>query len=220
MIKILSQLTGKVNTFVEKTNILLYNLKKKLEGGKSMNRGKDKIEYAIYYATKAHKNQRRKIEDVDMIFHPYTVGMILQRNGCDEDIVAAGILHDVVEDTDHEFEDIEKEFGKKVRDYVYDASEPDKSLEWEDRKKHTIEQIKNAPLGSKLIVACDKISNLEDLADCIELYGEEKSWSSLKRSKDKQKWYYTSVYESCINGVDENHQIFKRYKKVLEQLFN
>jgi (p)ppGpp synthase/HD superfamily hydrolase len=43
----------------------------------------DKIEYAIYYATKAHKGQRRKMEDVDMIFHPFTVGMILQRNGQD-----------------------------------------------------------------------------------------------------------------------------------------
>ena len=88
-----------------------------------MNRKKDKIEYAIYYATKAHKNQRRKIEDIDMIFHPYTVGMILQRHGCDENIVAAGILHDVVEDTPHTFEDIEEEFGKEIRDYVYDSSE-------------------------------------------------------------------------------------------------
>lgn len=184
-----------------------------------MYRGRDKIEYAIYYATKAHKNQRRKIEDVDMIFHPFTVGMLLQRNNCDEDIVSAGILHDVVEDTEYSFDDIEREFGKKVREYVYDASEPDKSLEWEDRKKHTIEHIKTAPLGSKLIVACDKISNLEDLADCIDLYGEEKAWSALKRNKDKQKWYYTSVYESCIEGEDKNHPIFERYKKVLEKLF-
>ena len=184
-----------------------------------MNRGTDKIEYAIYYATKAHKNQRRKIEDVDMIFHPFTVGMLLQRNGCDENIVAAGILHDVVEDTEHSFEDIEKEFGKRVMEYVYDASEPDKSLEWEERKEHTIEHIKNAPLGSKLIVACDKISNLEDLEDCIELYGEEKAWSALKRKKDKQKWYYTSVYESCIEGVDKEHPIFRRYRRVLEKLF-
>lgn len=185
-----------------------------------MNRGKDKIEYAIYYATRAHKNQRRKIEDVDMIFHPFTVGMILQRNNCDEDIVTAGILHDVVEDTKYSFDDIEKDFGKQIRDYVYDASEPDKSLEWEDRKQHTIDQIKNAPLGSKLIVACDKISNLEDLEDCIELYGEEKSWSSLKRNKEKQKWYYTKVYESCIEGVDKNHPIFQRYADILKRLFD
>lgn len=180
---------------------------------------KDRIEYAIYYATKAHKGQKRKMEDIDMIFHPFSVGMLLQRNGCDDDVVIAGILHDVVEDTPHEFEDIEKEFGKAVRDYVYDASEPDKSLEWEDRKKHTIEHIKNAPLGSKLIVACDKISNLEDLYECIEKYGEEKAWSCLKRGRELQKWYYTSVYESCIYGQDSQHPIFKRYKKILDKLF-
>lgn len=184
-----------------------------------MYRKQDKIEYAIYYATKAHKGQRRKTEDMDMIFHPFTVGMLLLRNGCDEDVVAAGILHDVVEDTPHSFEDIEKEFGTTIRNYVYDASEPDKSLEWEDRKKHTIEHIKTAPLGSKLIVASDKISNLEDLADCIELYGEENSWKHLKRNKELQKWYYVSVYESCIEGVDKNHPIFQRYKRILDVLF-
>ena len=179
-----------------------------------MNR--DKIEYAIYYATKAHKGQTRKVEDVDMIFHPFTVGMILQRCGCDEDVVSAGILHDVVEDTPHTFEDIEKEFGKKVRDYVYDSSEPDKTLPWKKRKIHTIEHIKNAPLGSKLIVACDKISNLEDALSNIEKYGEDKV---INRNPEEQKWYYTSVYNSCIEGVDENHPIFKRYKSVLERIF-
>ena len=71
---------------------------------------KDKIEYAIYYATKAHKGQRRKVEDIDMIFHPFTCGMLLQRNGCDENVVCAGILHDVVEDTEVTFEEL-SEFG-------------------------------------------------------------------------------------------------------------
>ena len=177
----------------------------------------DKIEYAIYYATKAHKGQRRKVEDIDMIFHPFTVGMMLQRNGCDEDTVTAGILHDVVEDTMHTFDDIEKEFGKTVRDYVYDASEPDKSLPWIDRKKHTIEQIKNAPLSSKLIVAADKVSNLQDAAANIEKYGSDKV---LSRNPKEQEWYYTSVYESCIEGVDKTNPIFERYRKLLEKLFN
>ncbi len=181
---------------------------------------KDKIEYAIYFATKAHKGQRRKTEDIDMIFHPFTVGMLLQRNGCEENIVVAGILHDVVEDTPYTFENIKKEFGEEVMKYVYDASEPNKNLEWEDRKKHTIEHIKTAPIGSKLIVACDKISNLEDLYEKIEIYGEEKSFAALKRGKDLQKWYYCSVYESCIYGADEKHPIFVRYKNILQKLFN
>jgi len=181
---------------------------------------KDKIEYAIYFATKAHKGQKRKIEDIDMIFHPFTVGMLLQRNGCEEEVVAAGILHDVVEDTSYTFEDIEEEIKEKAKSFVYDASEPDKSLSWEERKKHTIEHIKGAPLGSKLIVACDKINNLEDLYESIQKYGEEQSYNSLKRGKDLQKWYYSTVYESCINGEDKNHPIFKRYKNILNKLFD
>lgn len=177
----------------------------------------DKIEYAIYYATKAHKGQKRKMEDIDMIFHPFTVGMILQRNGQDEDVVAAGILHDVVEDTEKTFEDIERDFGKTIKDYVYDASEPDKTLPWKERKLHTINHIKTAPLGSKLIVACDKISNLEDSLSNIKKYGTDKVLGS---NPEEQKWYYISVYESCIEGVDSNNPIFKRYRRILKELFD
>lgn len=176
----------------------------------------DKIEYAIYFATKAHTGQKRKQEDIDMIFHPFTVGMILQRNGCDEDIVAAGILHDVVEDTQYTFEDIEKIFGKEIRNYVYDASEPDKSLPWKERKEHTIEWIKKAPLGSKLIVASDKISNLEEALKNIKKYGQD---DVLARNPEEQKWYYVNVYKSCIENLDKNHPIFKRYENVLKEIW-
>ena len=91
------------------------------------------------------------------------------------------------------------------------------SLPWKERKIHTIEHIKNAPLGSKLIVACDKISNLEDALANIEKYGEDKV---INRNPEEQRWYYTSVYNSCIQGVDEEHPIFKRYKYVLNKIFN
>ena len=176
----------------------------------------DKLEYAIYFATKAHTGQKRKQEDIDMIFHPFTVGMILQRNGCDEDIVAAGILHDVVEDTQYTFDDIERSFGKQIRNYVYDASEPDKSLPWKERKEHTIEWIKKAPLGSKLIVASDKISNLEDALRNIKKYGQD---DVLARNPEEQKWYYVNVYKSCIENLDKNHPIFKRYENVLKEIW-
>ena len=179
----------------------------------------DRLEYAIYFATKAHKGQKRKTEDVDMIYHPIIVASILQREGYDEDTVIAGVLHDVVEDTKYSFDDIEKLFGKKVRDYVYDASEPDKSLEWEERKRHTINHIKNAPLESKLIVACDKISNLQDVYEFMKKNPNESPFANLKRGYDKQKWYYTSVYNACIENEDENNNIFKRYNDILKKVF-
>ena len=68
-----------------------------------------------------------------------------------------------------------------------------------------------------MIVACDKISNLEDALANIKKYGKD---NVLSRNPEEQRWYYTSVYESCIYGVDKNNEIFKRYKNILEQLFN
>ena len=113
-----------------------------------MNRGKDKIEYAIYYATRAHKNQKRKIEDVDMIFHPFTVGMILQRNGCDEDIVAAGILHDVVEDTNVTFDELEKEFSPEIIEALKLLTH-DKNVDYLEY----VRKIKNNPIARKVKLA-------------------------------------------------------------------
>ena len=58
-----------------------------------------RLDYSILFATKAHDLQKRKTDNVLMIFHPFTVGMILKDADMSEDCVIAGILHDVVEDT-------------------------------------------------------------------------------------------------------------------------
>ena len=104
------------------------------------------IDYAIYYATKAHTGQRRKSDkEVDMIFHPFTVGMILQRACASTECVIAGLLHDVIEDTRYSLEDIKNEFGSDVAKFVDEVSE-DKSLPWKERKIEAIDKIKTASL--------------------------------------------------------------------------
>ena len=76
----------------------------------------DLVDYAIYFSTKAHNGQKRKSEpDVDMIFHPFTVGMILQRAGANTNAVIAGILHDIVEDTKYSL-DINYRFFSTIFD--------------------------------------------------------------------------------------------------------
>ena len=100
------------------------------------------IDYSIYFATKAHAGKKRKSEpDLDMIFHPFTVGMILQRAGANTKCVIAGILHDVVEDTKYTLEDIKNEFGPEIAKIVDEVSE-DKSLKWKERKIEAINKIK------------------------------------------------------------------------------
>ena len=50
----------------------------------------------------------------------------------------------------------------------------------------------------------------------VSRYGEDKV---INRNPEEQKWYYTSVYNSCIEGADKEHPVFKRYKKVLDAVF-
>lgn len=179
----------------------------------------DLKEKAKRFAINAHKGEVRKSEpDKPMIMHPIGVGMLLEEYGYDDEVVSAGYLHDVVEDTSYTIFDIEKEFGKGVADLVMGASEPDKSLSWEERKIHTIEETKNLPLRNKLVICADKINNLEDLMIKFTKNGN-RDFSAFKRGEDKQRWYYTSVYESLIYNEDKNLPLFKRLENVLEVVF-
>ncbi len=176
-------------------------------------------EKAKLFAIQAHMGQVRKSEpDKPMIIHPISVGQLLESFGYDDSVVAAGYLHDVVEDTNYTIQDIEREFGKDIATLVMGASEPDKSLSWEERKKHTIEETKKLPLRNKVIICADKINNLEDLFLKFEKSGK-RDFSAFKRGEESQKWYYTSIYESLISGEDKELPIFLRLKDILDKVF-
>ncbi len=95
------------------------------------------IDKAIQFAAIAHEGQYRKGTNIPYIIHPVSVGFLLQSIGCDEEVIVAGLLHDTVEDTDTELDDIKREFGERVASLVFSASEPDKTLTWEERKIHS-----------------------------------------------------------------------------------
>ena len=54
------------------------------------------VEKAINFAAKAHEGQTRKSSDVPYITHPFSVGMLLQKTHCTDEVIAAGILHDTL----------------------------------------------------------------------------------------------------------------------------
>lgn len=86
-------------------------------------------EKAKLFTIMAHMGQVRKSEtDKPMIMHPISVGLLLESFGYDDNIIAAGYLHDVVENTKYTIDDIEKEFGNDIASLVISASETDKSL--------------------------------------------------------------------------------------------
>ena len=171
------------------------------------------------FAIKAHDGQRRKSDiEKPMIVHPIDVGNILEEYGFDDNVIAAGYLHDVVEDTKYELEDIKKLFGEDIASLVEGDSELDKTLFWEKRKQHTIDTIKTLDLRHKAICCADKISNLEDLRILFGIKGEY-DFSFFARGYESQKWYYTEIYHSLVENEDSEHEMFKRLKELIDDVF-
>ena len=75
------------------------------------------IEKAYKLAFELHKDQKRKSGE-PYIIHPLCVAIILAELELDKETIIAGILHDVVEDTEYTIKDIEKSFGGEVAKLV------------------------------------------------------------------------------------------------------
>jgi hypothetical protein len=153
------------------------------------------MDQAIEFAAHKHRHQQRKGTDIPYISHPYAVGMILLKAKCKEEVIIAGILHDTLEDTDTTEEEILNHFGPIVLDLVKGSSEPDKEASWEERKKHTHEYLKQAPLSIRQVACADKLHNLRSIKRNVEELGE-KAWERFNRGRDSQEWYYTEIVES------------------------
>jgi len=178
------------------------------------------IDFAIEVAARAHHGQFRKGTDTPYISHPYAVALLLSEAGCSEGVIIAGILHDTVEDTSLTLEYICKNFGRKVAEIVEGCSEPDRSLPWEQRKKHTVEFLKTASLEIRTIACADKLHNLRTIiADC-QVIGDD-VWVRFGRGKKAQEWYYRELVASLCGQSDCQRvgKIFQQFREAVEDLF-
>lgn len=127
---------------------------------------------ALEFAALAHHVQTRKgAKHIPYISHPAMVGTILARAGFIEEVVIAGILHDIIEDTEFGYEDIAKRFGKQVADLVQDVSE-DKSLPYLERKQLYLDRLKTAPEEALAVSMADSMANLMSIEIYEHIYQE------------------------------------------------
>ena len=180
------------------------------------------IEKAEAFATKAHEGQYRKSDGKPMVTHPIRVANLLRSAGFPEEVVIAGYLHDTVEDTDVTFEDIEREFGAEVR-YIVAGNTEDKDKSWMERKKHTVDALKTAPLSIRALVVADKLDNLSSLAIALEEVGED-IWKSFKYGRTENSWYFQSVLASMYAPHDDIEpsdypEFFLVYQWLVHQVF-
>lgn len=148
---------------------------------------------AIEFAARAHRGQFRKTTRVPYVVHPLAVAQTLIEWGAEEAVVVAGVLHDVVEDTDATLADVAALAGEDVATLVALVSEPEKSLPWEARKAHTLAALRDGPLGALQLACADKVDNLRSMAATLAREGEDALWSRFKRGRDAQRGYYGAI---------------------------
>jgi (p)ppGpp synthase/HD superfamily hydrolase len=126
---------------------------------------KDLVKRAAEFATSAHEGQVRKYTGVPYIVHPIEVMEIVKTVDHDDEMLAAALLHDVVEDCGVTIEDIVKEFGSDVASLVSaltDVSKPEDGNRKTRKAKDREHSAASSPRAQTIKLA-DLISNAEDI---------------------------------------------------------
>ena len=158
-------------------------------------------------AAEWHREQNRKGSLTPYIVHPFGVSTILDRFGFDEDIIIAGLLHDVVEDTEILIHKVREEFGEKVSALVAACSEvkTDESgvnRPWIDRKRDYIETLAHAPMEARAVALADKLHNL--LSILCDLEAGRPVWLLFHAGRSDVLAYY----RACIERFDQEPELF------------
>ncbi len=163
-----------------------------------------------------HREQRRKYPEVlvPYVSHPAGVVAILARHGFDEEVLAAGALHDVVEDCGVTYEQISVELGPRVADLVRHVSEEDKSLPWEERKARYLEHFKHKPWDAQAISLADKIDNFTSIVVCKERHGDP--WGLFKRGREAQLARFDDMLRAA--RALPPHPLIDEYEEALDQV--
>jgi (p)ppGpp synthase/HD superfamily hydrolase len=118
---------------------------------------------AIAFARRHHGAQRRAADGALFLVHPLEVASLLERSHYPDHVVAAAVLHDVLEDTDADRADVEACFGPEVADLVAVVSD-DPSIEDPERQKDDVrDRVRRAGGYAPAVYGADKVSKVREL---------------------------------------------------------
>lgn len=180
------------------------------------------LDKAIIFAVNAHRGQFRKGSDTPYILHPMEAAAIVGTMTADDEVLAAAVLHDTVEDTGTTIEQIREQFGERVAVLVSAESENKREDQpaastWKIRKVETIEHLKIAPIEVKMLTLGDKLSNIRSMYRDHLCLGD-KLWQRFnQKDKNEQLWYYKSIAE-CLSDLAE-YPAYREYTDLVENVF-
>lgn len=175
---------------------------------------------AIIYATQCHASQLRKGTSLPYIIHPLEVMHILLLMSADKALLAAGVLHDTVEDTDATLEDIEAQFGKDIAQLVASHTEMHKELPWRQRKTQALAECAKANTREQMLVLADKLANVRAMTRNFAELGD-KLWTRFNKGPKEQAWYYHGGVKALANLADfpNTAPFYEELKNLVYNLF-
>ena len=181
------------------------------------------VSEAIAFAVKAHDGMRRKKSEAPYILHPMEAAVIVGTMSSDQNLIAAAVLHDVVEDAGVSIEEVEEKFGKRVRELVESETEDKRAdlppeATWRIRKEETLEVLKNADDISVLIVWLgDKLANMRSIYRDFKVEGNAMWQRFNQKNVEEQAWYYRSIVNLTSRLSDTSAWL--EYKTLTELVF-
>ena len=180
------------------------------------------LDKAIIFAVKAHAGTERRGKGFPYIIHPMEAMEIVSTITSDQELLAAAVLHDTIEDTEVTVGQIRQEFGDRVASIV--ASESDTFEEgvkeedsWHARKQAAIDRLESASRDAKIVALGDKLSNMRAIARDYAQKGDA-LWD-LFHAKDRKdhEWHYRGLADSLKDLSDTG--AYKEFLGLINQVF-
>jgi (p)ppGpp synthase/HD superfamily hydrolase len=147
---------------------------------------------ALEFAQERHAGQRRLADGASFVLHPLEVASLLERSHYPDHVVAAAVLHDVLEDTDAERSELESRFGHEVGALVDLVSDDLSIPDEEDRRDDVRERVRRAGGYAPVVYAADKVSKVRELRILL-LTGFPEDEAEAKRNH----------YRKCLAVLEE-----------------
>jgi (p)ppGpp synthase/HD superfamily hydrolase len=141
---------------------------------------------ALEFAAEQHRGQRREADQAPLILHPLEVAQLLRGRDYPDAVVAAGVLHDVLEDTGVDSGELERRFGARVAALVTAVSETAGDGSYRERKARLRDSMTAADADAVAVFAADKVAKVRELRVSLarnpgqlDVDKHEHSWASL-----------------------------------------
>ena len=157
------------------------------------------VTQAAIFAANAHDGATRKGSGIPYIVHPMEAAAIAATLTDDPQVVAAAVLHDVMEDCGVTEAELRVKFGKRVAALVRFESEekqPDAQASWQKRKLHALNRLRAASREQMILTLSDKLSNLRAIHRDLNRLGYSLWLRFNQRNPSMHHWYYASVAQS------------------------